>query len=186
MSIEFGRSTAEHRGAVAWVRGGSAGAISGTISVAAHGWASGGMPPDSTTLVLLAAAAAVIGALVAGLAPLRDTSVGLITALVAGQLLGHFTMGFNSGHLHHGDAQLTPTMLTAHVLAAMAAALLIRGAETAYRTGTAVLFRVLRSPRSAPVLADPAPLRTTHRDRVILRVLAAASLRTRGPPLTVS
>ncbi|WP_433658301.1 hypothetical protein ACQPW1_40545 [Nocardia sp. CA-128927] len=186
MSIEFGRSAAAHRGAVARVRGGSAGAISGTISVAAHGWASGGMSPDGTTLALLVAAAAVIGALVAGLAPLRDTSVGLITALVGGQLLGHLTMGFSSGHLHHGDAQLTPTMLAAHLLAAVAAAIVIRGAEAAYRTGTSVLFQVLRPHRPAPVFADPAPLRTTHRDRVILRVFAAESLRTRGPPLAAA
>ncbi|MFI6168782.1 hypothetical protein ACIBCN_18525 [Nocardia sp. NPDC051052] len=186
MSIEFGRSVAEHRGAVARVRGGSAGAISGTISVAAHGWASGGMSPDSTTLALLVAAAAVVGALVAGLAPLRDTSAGLVTALVAGQLLGHLTMGFSSGHLHHGDAQLTPPMLSAHLLAAVVAALVIRSTEAAYRTATAALFRVLRPHRPAPVLADPAALRTAHRDRVILRVLAAASLRTRGPPFAVA
>ncbi|MEU7139896.1 hypothetical protein ABZ942_10655 [Nocardia sp. NPDC046473] len=186
MSIEFGRSAAGYRGAIARVRGGSAGAISGTISVAAHGWASGGMVPDGTTLALLVAAAAIIGALVAGLAPLRDTSVGLVTALVAGQLLGHLTMGFSSGHMHHGDAQLTPAMLSAHLIAAVAAAIVIRGAEAAYRAGTAVLFRVLRPRRSAPVLADPAPLRTSHRDRVILRLFAAESRRTRGPPLAVA
>ncbi|MFC9439174.1 hypothetical protein [Nocardia sp. NPDC057030] len=186
MSIEFGRSFAGHRGAVARVRGGSAGAISGAVSVAAHGWASGGMSLDSTTLALLVAAAALVGALVAGLAPLRETSVGLITALVAGQLLGHLTMGFGSGHLHHGDAQLTPAMLGAHVVAAILAALVIRGTETAYRTGTAVLFRVLRSYRPAPIRADPASLRTAYRDRVILRVFAAESLRTRGPPFAVA
>lgn len=186
VSIEFGRSAAGYRGAVARVRGGSAGAISGTISVAAHGWASGGMSLGSTTLALLVAAAAVVGALVAGLAPLRDTSVGLVTALVAGQLLGHLTMGFSSGHLHHGDAQLTPAMLSAHLLAAVVAAIVIRGAEAAYRTATAVLFRVLRAHRPAPIRADPVPLRTAHADRVILRVFAAASLRTRGPPFAIA
>ncbi|WP_051187028.1 hypothetical protein [Nocardia tenerifensis] len=184
MRYEVGRVGAQRRDAVARVRGGSAGAISGTISVAAHGWASGGMSPDGTTLALLVAAAAVIGALVAGLAPLRDTSVGLIGALVAGQLLGHLTMGFSSGHLHHGDAQLTPAMLAAHLVAAVAAAGVIRGAEAAYRAGTAVLFRVLRASRPLP-LPDSTPRHTDHRDRVILRVFAAESLRTRGPPLTV-
>lgn len=144
------------------------------------------MSLDSTTLALLVAAATMIGALVAGLAPLRDTSVGLIAALVAGQLLGHLTMGFSSGHLHHGDAQLTPAMLSAHLLAAVAAAVVIRGTEAAYRTTTAVLFRVLRPHRPAPIRADPASLRTAHTDRVILRVFAAASLRTRGPPFAVA
>ncbi|MGQ4599152.1 hypothetical protein [Nocardia sp. R6R-6] len=185
MSIEFHRSAAGRRGAIARVRGGSAGAISGAVSVAAHGWASGGMPPDTTTLTLLAASSAVIGALVAGLAPLREHSAGLIAALVAGQLLGHFTLGISSGHVHHGDVQLTPTMLAAHLLAAVAACVVIHGAETAYRIGTAVVSRVLRV-RHTPAVADSAPLRTIHRDRVILRVLAAESLRTRGPPLPIA
>ncbi|MEV0297760.1 hypothetical protein [Nocardia sp. NPDC050710] len=185
MSIEFGRSAAGSRGAVARLRGGSAGAISGAISIAAHSWASGGVAPGSTTLALLAAASVVIGALVAGLAPLRDTSSGLVAALVGGQLLGHLTMGFSSGHMHHGDAQLTPQMITAHIVAACVAALVIRGAEAAYRIGTAVLARVLPVRHRAPAIPDPAPLRTTHRDRVILRIFAAESLRTRGPPLTV-
>ncbi|WP_324198755.1 hypothetical protein [Nocardia amamiensis] len=184
--IETDRPAAGRRGAVARVRGGSAGAISGAISVAAHGWASGGMPPDSTTLALLAAASAVVGALVAGLAPLRESSAGLVAALVAGQLLGHFTMGISSGHVHHGDAQLTPTMLTTHLFAALAASIVIRGAEAAYRIGTAVLSRVLPVRHIPPVVADRAPLHTDHRDRVILRVFAAEALRTRGPPLPVA
>ncbi|KIA63810.1 hypothetical protein FG87_17065 [Nocardia vulneris] len=183
---EFDRAAAGQRSAVARVRGASAGAISGTISVAAHGWASGGMPPSGTTLTLLAGTAALIGALVAGLAPLRDTATGLVAALVAGQLLGHLTMGLGSGHLHHGDAQLTPAMLTAHILAAVVAAAVIRGAETAYRAGTAVLRRVLPPRRVRPFLPEPAPLRTTHRDRVILRIFAAESLRTRAPPVAVA
>ncbi|MET7769611.1 hypothetical protein [Nocardia sp. NPDC005366] len=186
MKIEFGRSTAGSRGAVALLRGGSAGAISGTISLAAHGWASGGAAPASATLVLLAAASAVIGASVAGLAPLRDTSGGLVAALIGGQLLGHLTMGFDSGHLHQGDVQLTPRMIAAHIVAAFAAAVIIRGAEAAYRIGTAVLARVLPLIHRAPVVAEPAPARTAHRDRVILRIFAIESLRTRGPPLAVS
>ncbi|WP_194815078.1 hypothetical protein [Nocardia sp. XZ_19_385] len=182
MSRQFGRTAAEYRSAVARVRGGAAGSISGAISIAAHGWASGGMAPGGTTLVLLAAASAVVGALVAGISPLRDTAGGLVAALVAGQLLGHFTMGISSGHMHHGDAQLTPAMLTAHIVAACLAAFVIRGAEAAYRIGTAVLARVLPARYRTPVIPEPAPLRTTHRDHVILRILAAETLRTRGPP----
>lgn len=144
------------------------------------------MPPNTTTLALLAAASTVVGALVAGLAPLRDSSAGLVAALVAGQLLGHFTMGISSGHVHHGDAQLTPAMLTAHLVAAVAASVVIRGAEAAYRIGTAVLSRVLPVRHIPPVVADRAPLRTVYRDRVVLRVLAAELLRTRGPPLPVA
>ncbi|WP_063041391.1 hypothetical protein [Nocardia pseudovaccinii] len=183
MSIEFGPAAAGHRSAVARVRGACAGSISGAISVAAHGWASDGMPPSSTTLALLVAASAVVGALVAGLAPLRDTSIGLISVLVAGQLLGHVTMGWGPGHMHHGDAQLTPGMVAAHLVAAVLAAVVIRGAETAYRIGCAVLSRVLPLRYRPPAIPGPVLLRLTHRDRVILRIFAAESLRTRGPPL---
>ncbi|WP_054814931.1 hypothetical protein [Nocardia arizonensis] len=185
MSIEFGRPTAVDRGAVARVRGGSAGAISGALALAAHGWASGAVAPDSAAVMLLAAVAAVVGALVAGLGPLRDTAFGLVAALVGGQLLGHLAAGFGSGHLHHGDARLTPHMVLAHILAAFAAAALIRGAETAYRIGTAVLAHIVPLPRHLPALAEPEPPRTAHRDRVILRIFAAESLRTRGPPVLV-
>ncbi|MEV6140419.1 hypothetical protein AB0L63_31135 [Nocardia sp. NPDC051990] len=183
MSIEFGPAAAGQRSAVARVRGACAGSISGAISVAAHGWASAGMPPDSSSLVLLAAASAVVGALVAGLAPLRDTSIGLISALVAGQLLGHVTMGWSSGQMHHGDAQLTPGMATAHVVAAGLAAVVIQGAEATYRIGCAVLSRVLPMRYHPPAIPGPVPLRLTHRDRVVLRIFATESLRTRGPPL---
>ncbi|MEU7628599.1 hypothetical protein AB0C34_01250 [Nocardia sp. NPDC049220] len=182
MSFEFDRPTAQRRGAVARLRGGSAGAISGAVSVAAHGWASGGMPPNTTALALLAAGSAVICSMVAGLTALRDSSIGLVAALVIGQLLGHLTMGFSSGHTQHGDTQLTPVMLTAHLIAAVVAAVVIQGAQTAYRIGTAALARVTAIRRIAPVVMSPTPVRIGHRDRVILRVFAAESLRTRAPP----
>ncbi|WP_280496418.1 hypothetical protein [Nocardia farcinica] len=184
MNSRIDRSAARG-GAVARLRGGSAGAISATVSIAAHGWASAGAAPDSTTLALLTGAAAVVGALVAGLAPLRDTAAGLVAALVAGQLLGHITLGAASGHLHHGDPQLSWRMLLAHLVAAVAAAIVIRGAEAAYRIGTAVLARVLPRRPSPPVLDDDAPLRTRYRERLVLRVFAARALRTRAPPRPV-
>ncbi|WP_433200841.1 hypothetical protein ACQP1G_09235 [Nocardia sp. CA-107356] len=183
MSIEFGPAAAGQRSAVARVRGACAGSISAAISVAAHGWASGGMAPSGTTLVLLAAASAVVGALVAGIASLRDSSIGLVVVLITGQLHGHLTMGWSSGHMHHGDAQLSPGMVAAHLLAAMCAAMVIRGAEAAYRIGCSVLSRVVPMRYHPPAIPGPVPLRLTHRDRVILRVFAAESLRTRGPPL---
>ncbi|MGN2636337.1 hypothetical protein ACWEKT_11565 [Nocardia takedensis] len=185
MSIEFGRSAAADRDAVARLRGASAGAISGSLSWAGHGWAAGGSAPDSTTAALLVAAAAALGALIAGLGPLRESAVGLVAALFGGQVLGHFVMGFGSGHLHHGDAQLSPKMLFGHLVAAGFAALLVLGAEAAYRIGTAALARVVPLRLVLPVVLEPAPPRTAHRDRVVLRIFAAQALRTRGPPSLV-
>ncbi|QIS24568.1 hypothetical protein [Nocardia terpenica] len=182
-----GRTAAQarsRRAAVARFRGGSAGSVSGALSIAAHGWASGGMPLESGTLALLVAACTVVGALVSGVGPLRSTVFGLITALVGGQLLGHTTMSVGMVHMHHGTSMWTPTMLAAHLVAAVCAAVVILGAEAAYRIGTAVLARALPVLRGTPAIAGPL-LRITHRDRVILRVLAADTLRTRGPPALV-
>ncbi|MFR9751305.1 hypothetical protein ACL02S_09735 [Nocardia sp. 004] len=186
MILEFDRSAAPCRGAAARLRGGSAGAISAAVSVAAHGWTTGGKLPDTTALSLLATASIVTGVIVAGRGAERRSSGGLIAVLLAGQLLGHLAMGFSSGHLHHGDLQLSPTMLIAHLFATIVAAIAIRGAENAYRIGTAVLARVLPARHTPPVAAHHVPLRTTYRDRAILRVLATESLRTRAPPVPVA
>lgn len=167
------------------VRGAVAGLISGTVSVGAHGWATPTAVPDSTSIMLLGACAAVLGALVAGLRPLRTGAIGLTAALAAGQLLGHICLGWGSGHLHHGDLQLSPVMIAAHVLAAGAAALVIRGAESAYRICAAALARVLPSLLRVPVVAGPVVLRIAHRDRVVPRILVTGSCGTRAPPAGV-
>ncbi|NKY33945.1 hypothetical protein HGA13_12785 [Nocardia speluncae] len=168
------------RGA-AHVRGAVAGLISGSVAVAAHGWAAPSAVPDSTALMLLGATTAVLGALVSGL---RTGAAGLTAALAAGQLLGHFCLGWGSGHLHHGDLQLTPAMIAAHVLAAWAAALLVRGVEAAYRTGVAALARIIPFFPRASAICGPAPLRTTHRGRLVPRILVTGTGGTRAPPAT--
>lgn len=182
MSIRFGPTVGvDHRG-TAQVRGAAAGLVSGTISLAAHGWASAGAAPTSPSITLLAATSAVLGALVSAPGPLRTGSTGLVGALVAGQLAGHLGMSWDSGHLHHGDLRLTPAMIAAHTLAAVVAAVVVRGTEFAYRIGGTALARVLPIRCPAPVIPGPPPLRTTHRDRVVLRIFAADTGRTRAPP----
>ena len=171
------------RAGVARLRGASAGSVSGALSIAAHGWAAGGMPVQSSTLMLLVAASTVVGALVTGLAPLRTTAVGLVAALFGGQLVGHLVMSADMVQMH--DMPLwTPTMLCAHLVGAACAAVVILGAEAAYRVGT-TLARVLPVLVSSPAVAEPPVPRCTHRDRVILRIFPTETFRTRGPPLTV-
>ncbi|MFC4375156.1 hypothetical protein ACFO5K_13735 [Nocardia halotolerans] len=155
--------------------------MSGALSLAAHGLITDGGLPGSTTVVLLAAASAVVGALVAGLAPLRSSAVGLVVVLLGGQLVGHATMSW-SGHTHHPEDSLGLGMLTAHTFAAVLAAAVITGAETAYRIARTALARVLPKRYRAPRIPDPAPLRLSHRPRVILRILTAHSRHTRAPP----
>lgn len=76
-------------------------------------------------------------------------------------------------------------MLAAHVSAACVAAVVILGAEGAYRVASTVLAWALPVPISLPVLFGPPALPIAHRDRVVLRVLAADAFRTRGPPAFV-
>ncbi|WP_051133308.1 hypothetical protein [Nocardia paucivorans] len=182
MSIRFGPTAGvDHRG-TARARGTAAGLVSGTISLAAHGWVSAGAAPTGTSIMLLAATSAALGALVAGVGPLRTGSAGLVAALWGGQLLGHLAMSRDSGHLHHGDLQLTPTMIAAHALAALIAAIVIRGAEFAYRIGSAALSRILPIRCPTPVIPGPPSLHIAHRDRVVLWIFAADTGRTRAPP----
>ncbi|WP_280438452.1 hypothetical protein [Nocardia carnea] len=181
MQIRFGATHPVDRRGAARVRGAVAGLISGSVAVAAHGWATPTAIPDSTAIMLLGATTAVLGALVSGL---RTGPAGLTATLAVGQLLGHFCLGWGSGHLHHGDLQLTPAMIAAHVLAAWAAALLVRGAETAYRAGAVALSRIIPLFPRVPAIAGPAPLRTAHRDRLIPRILVTGTGGTRAPPAT--
>lgn len=139
------------------------------------------MPVQSSTLMLLVAASTAVGALVAALAPLRTSTAGLVTALFGGQLLGHLVMSADMAHMH--DLPLwTPVMVGAHLAGAVAAAIVILGAEAAYRIATAVA-RVLPVLVSTPAVPEPVLPHGAHRDRVILRIFPADTFRTRGPPL---
>ncbi|MGY0501065.1 hypothetical protein ACWZHB_21490 [Nocardia sp. FBN12] len=184
MIIGFEQAPAPSRAVGARLRGACAGSMSAALSLAAHGMAAGGSLPGSTAIVLLAAASAVVGALVAGVGPLRNGAVGLATVLLGGQLIGHTTMSW-SGHSHSADDSLGLGMLTAHTIAAIVAAAVIVGAEAAYRVGSTVLARILPLRYRTPRIPDPAPSRLVHRDRVILRIFATRSLRTRAPPLAI-
>lgn len=145
------------------------------------------MAPSSGALTLLIAGSAVVGALTAGVGALRTTALGLVAALVGGQLLGHLSMSWSGGggSHHHHQSLWTPSMLAAHTVGAIVAAMLILGAEAAYRIATTVLARVLPAPVALPVLSGPPALPIEHRDRVVLRIFAADTFRTRGPPVLV-
>ncbi|WP_306455748.1 hypothetical protein, partial [Nocardia seriolae] len=189
VNIGSGRSTAHSRSDAAVLRGGAAGSVSGALAVAAHGWISGAAPLASGPLTLLVAASAAVGAVVASVRALRTTRLGLVVALIGGQLLGHFSMMWGSPgqsmHMHHHASMWSPAMLGAHIVAACAAAVFILGAETAYRVGTTVLSWALPVPISLPVLSGPPRLPIEHRARVVPRIFAADVSHTRGPPALV-
>ncbi len=184
-----GRRAAQTSSDAAVLRGAAAGSVSGALAVAAHGWISGAAPLESGPLTLLVAASAAVGAVVASVHTLRTTALGLVVALIGGQLLGHFAMMWGSPgsmhHQHHTASMWSPAMLAAHLVAACAAAVVILGAEAAYRIGTTVLAWALPRPIALPVLTGPPLLPIPHRDLVVLRIFAADVFRTRGPPLLV-
>ncbi|WP_019930604.1 hypothetical protein [Nocardia sp. BMG111209] len=179
-----GRSLATahaRRVAVARLRGGCAGAMSAALAIAAHGWASGGMPVSSGSLGLLLAGASVIGALITGLGSAGGGIATLTAALLGGQLLGHATLTMDMAGMPH-RSPWTPAMLAAHTMAACCAAVLIRGAEAAYGIACAAASRALPLLLRTPAPAGPPALPIAHRDRVILRIFPADTFRTRGPP----
>ncbi|MEC3952485.1 hypothetical protein VMT65_05510 [Nocardia sp. CDC153] len=171
------------------MRGGAAGSVSGALAVAAHGFVSGAAPLESGPLTLLVAASAAVGAVVSGVRALRTTALGLVVSLIGGQMLGHFSMMWGSPghsmHSHHHASMWSPAMLAAHIVAACAAAVVILGAEAAYRIGTTVLSWALPVPIALPVLGGPPLLPIEHRDRIVLRVFAADVGHLRGPPALV-
>ncbi|PKV79675.1 hypothetical protein ATK86_4084 [Nocardia fluminea] len=183
--IEFGRVCGSSRVRGARLRGATAGSMSGALALAAHGVASGGALPSSTTVTLLTAASAMVGAVATGFAPVRGGAVALVAALLGGQLLGHVTMGWTTGHAHHADDSLGLGMLSAHLIAALLAVVVIAGAEAAYRIATAVVGRVLLLRLTTPGPGVLLSQRPVHRDRVVLWIMAACSRFTRGPPMAL-
>ncbi len=159
--------------------------MSGALAIASHGWAAQGMPVRSNTLILLVGVCAVVGALVTSLRPLRTSWLGLAVALVDGQVLGHCALAIDMAGMMHERSMWSSEMLGAHIAAALVAAIVIQGAEAAYRGLCSVLSRILPILARTPAVPNPPALRITHRDTIIQRILATNSLRTRGPPLLI-
>ncbi|WP_230557760.1 MULTISPECIES: hypothetical protein [unclassified Rhodococcus (in: high G+C Gram-positive bacteria)] len=160
------------------MRGAFVGAVSGSLSIAAHGMGGGTMVPSESALVLLVVVSAALG----GLVSLFGARVPLVAVLALGQLVGHTVLSIASEH-HHASA-LTPSMLAAHAAATALCALLVRGAVLGCTHAVSVLRRIL------PVLAVVLPVQerprlvtVDYRPDVILRLLVSWGPGTRGPPV---
>jgi hypothetical protein len=163
------------------MRGGFVGSMSGAVTVAAHA-AGGGMTPSQSSVVLLVLACSAVGALVSAIRVRRHDLVFLVAALAVGQALGHATLSVGAG-AHHG-LQLGPAMLTAHAVAAVAAAVLVRAGGR----GCEIAVASLRSILPAPFTPVPAPALPVRPLPVLPRqlrrwLLVGARLGTRGPPV---
>ncbi|QBJ96644.1 hypothetical protein ERC79_12195 [Rhodococcus sp. ABRD24] len=172
--------SARHPTPTAALRGGSVGALTAALAIAAHGIAGGGFP-DSAALTLLLAACAAVGAATGGLPGSANNCRTLLGALAAGQAAGHLALtATNDPHVHAGLP--AAAMLAAHAAATVVCAALVLVAERLYLPITRVLRTVLRSPvlgvESTPV-PRPGPL---DRPEPRIAVLAAGISR-RGPPV---
>lgn len=169
---------------LAQVRGGFVGAVSGAVSIAAHGIAGGGTPSGAGAVLLIAVCVA-IGAIVVSLPAAIHRRSALVAALVAGQCGGHLSLTLVSGQVaeHTHPLSLSAPMIAAHAAAVVVSAVLIRGAERGCRAAITAITRVVGAVLSS--LPADAPLWTatpTHRVTVSPWLLAGATAGVRGPP----
>ena len=172
---------------VAQLRGFCVGALSGAVSIAAHGMGGGdtmaGMAsPGASGTVLLIAACAVVGSLAASVRAPRHEWLLLAATLSGGQAVGHLMLSMDS--MHPSSPNMGLGMLAAHASAVAVSAALIQAAELAYLAAVAVWERV-RPPAGAPLPSvGPAFVIVPAVRAATARLLLLASAGgTRGPPL---
>jgi hypothetical protein len=161
------------------LRGGFVGGTSAAVAVGAHG-AGGATVPGAGSVVLALSVCAVIGAIATTARGVRGF-VPLLALVGAGQVIGHCTLVFASGHAH--GAHWSAAMVSAHVVAAVICAALICAAEGLCE---AVVRRVRRivvmvlDVTGDDGLYRPAPPPLHH--RLVPRLLVRSAFGTRGPP----
>ncbi len=170
---------AEPRTTAARLRGISAGLLTATLAVAAHG-AADSAAPSGSAVVLLAVLAATIGGLATTISRTADVRV-LLGLLAAGQLVGHLMLSA-AGHSHGGATSPAPAMLAAHALAVVVGAILIAAGDRLCRAVSRVL-KVATRAVVAPIPSTPAVV--TGADQPLRSaLLLAASVSHRGPPVS--
>lgn len=165
------------------LRGALVGTCSALVTALAHAAGGGGLPTGSAPIELLIVCATIgagVGALGAERRCARLTMA--VSALAAGQGLGHLTLAGVGGHHHADQAASHPLqMLALHASAAVVLGSLIAAVEYLYLICVSVLSW-LRLFATASI--DPAPAAPTRRSNVVVRrpVLLGSGLGTRAPP----
>ncbi|APE11235.1 MULTISPECIES: hypothetical protein [Rhodococcus] len=148
--------------------------ISAALSIAAHAFA-GGAIPHQDALVFLLGLAFAVGVLTG------KTRLPVPLVLVLGQVAGHLVLGLHDGHLHTPGSG----MMSAHAVAVLLAAVLVRGAEKGCEAALAALRRIVpETYRTLPVaVAEPVP--TIHRPDIGPGVLLVGGTGSRAPPVVL-
>lgn len=150
------------------------------LSVTAHATAAASLP----SAVGLIAAAIVSAALALAVGTKRRSFLWLVGYLVAGQLLLHVVMTA----MGHHALSLVPdrTMLGAHLLAALTAAVLFVRSEAIAAAWIRASRRILGSPQfRLPIIAAPADPRVDAGVSPLVPRLHCRTVITRGPPVFV-
>jgi hypothetical protein len=170
-----------------WLRGALVGLCSAVVTAAAHTAGGGGLPSGSALIVAVVVCAttgAAIGGV--GLCGRRTRPLGVIAALTVAQVLGHLTLVIAGGHHHHAAGLgVTPSMLSAHLGAAVVLGAAICAVEFAYVVAASVLCWLRLFAAAAPrpaVRVLPRPANVVAPQPVLL----LSGLGMRAPPRVIS
>jgi hypothetical protein len=154
------------------------------LTAVAH-TAGGSTRPDVASMAWLLPLAVVLSTV---LADRRRSRRWLVAYLLGAQGLFHVLLVTAMGHAGHGDALLPPApMLVGHVVAAIAAALVLEHADQVLHQWLVVLGNLIgrRFTAADPIdHASAASRPATSAARPLIGRLAGSSLCRRGPPLT--
>lgn len=157
----------------------AAGLLTAALTLAAHA-VGGGATPAGPAAIQLLVVAVTVGVLAARVRRAAEVPV-MLGLLAAGQLVGHLILAA-AGHSHHpGPAPWSMTL--AHLVAIGSGAVLISVGDRLCRA----LSRVVRAAtrRAEPPTATPyAPQATCADQPLRWRLLLAASMSYRGPPVS--
>lgn len=149
-----------------------------TATAALHAAAGGSVPPLG--LLLAGAVAYALGTSVSGR---RPSSLPVAVAAIAGcQALMHVVLTFAGSHAGHGSLVPSGPMLAAHVLAAVATAVvLVRADDLAQRW--VAFWQALRSPIPTLVAIRPTDTQPVPPPvAVLVSSVHVGTVRRRGPP----
>jgi len=164
--------TAVHTTAARW-RGAAVGVCAAALTIGAHGFG-GGMFPSGAALVMLVLVSALLG-FASGLPAARRGIAMIALFLIGGQAAGHLILTCAAGHSH--GLGVSPTMLAAHLVAALACAGLICAAE---RLGAAAATRLRHLIRIVVPIEAPGAVICTGRGPQPVAVRRPVYLRYRG------
>ncbi|MBD0020538.1 hypothetical protein GII33_06270 [Gordonia pseudamarae] len=162
--------------------------VSATLSVAAHGLVSGTLPGTGplALVALLSSGAGLFAAAAHRTSEMRRLCGTLsqrwpatLTILVTAQTLGHVVSSLSSSGAGHSHVVPSPAMLMSHVVALVAATLVVVGAERCYRSITSRIAGLVQ-PVTIP---EPGRTPVCRQPHVLPVLVWAARISERGPPL---